>query len=209
MTQFQPILYSFRRCPYAIRARMAIIFCGQYESVKLVEIDLKNKTSEFLQLSAKATVPVLQLSEQLVLEESLDIMQWAIEQQPCEAMAVQSFSHELILKNDDEFKIHLDHYKYADRFPQSVQHYQQLASEYPKQLDAILGDSQFLTADSASVVDVALFPFIRQFSFVDKQWFDQQPWPHLQRWLNYWLEHDVFKQAFAWGRVKKSVTHPV
>ncbi len=198
MNQERPILYSFRRCPYAIRARIAIILSHQL--VDLVEIDLKNKIEEFVLLSPKATVPVLKVNDNVLLEESLEIMQWAFSLNNPEGIDIATFSHELISLNDDDFKKHLDHYKYADRFPQySVSHYQQLASKFPAQLNSILSGQAFLTSEKMSVVDIALFPFIRQFSFVDKKWFDVQKWPYLQRWLETWLQHDAFKQAFAWG----------
>jgi len=199
MKQERPILYSFRRCPYAIRARLAIIFAQQ--SVDLIEINLKHKLDEFVALSPKATVPVLKLNETKILDESLDIMQWAFSQNNPQKIILNSLQHELINANDLHFKAHLDHYKYADRFPEhSVTHYQHLASAFASQLDEILQKHTFLTASQPSNVDLAIFPFIRQFAFVNKNWFDAQNWPHLQRWLAYWLEHDVFQQAFAWGR---------
>lgn len=199
MKQERPILYSFRRCPYAIRARLAIIFAQQ--SVDLIEIDLKNKLDEFVALSPKATVPVLKLNNTKVIDESLDIMQWAFTQKNPKNVTIDSFNHHLIKTNDQEFKGHLDHYKYADRFPEkSVSHYQKLASIFPSQLNTLLQQQEFLTSSQPSNVDLAIFPFIRQFSFVDKKWFDAQEWSHLQRWLVYWLEHDIFQQAFAWGR---------
>ncbi len=199
MQQERPILYSFRRCPYAIRARIAIIFAE--ESVDLVEIDLKNKLNEFVALSPKATVPVLILNNTRIIDESLDIMQWALLQNNPQNIVIESFKHPLINLNDHEFKQHLDHYKYADRFPQhSAEHYCQLASDFPNHLNHILMNQTFLTSSKISTVDIAIFPFIRQFSFVDKKWFDQQNWPYLQRWLEYWLKHDNFKKSFAWGR---------
>jgi len=199
MKQEQPILYSFRRCPYAIRARLAIIFAEQ--QVDLIEIDLKNKLDEFVELSPKATVPVLKLNENTIIDESLDIMQWAFDISNPHNIQLESIQHDLISINDQEFKTHLDHYKYAVRYPEhSEQHYQQLASAFPLQLNDLLANNEFLLGNKISFVDIAIFPFIRQFSFVDKAWFDRQDWPHLQRWLSHWLEHPVFKQAFAWGR---------
>lgn len=195
-----PILYSFRRCPYAIRARLAIIFAQQ--SVNLIEIDLKNKLDEFVLLSPKATVPVLKL-ENTIIDESLDIMLWAFKTNNPHNITLSSPKHELIIHNDTVFKTHLDHYKYADRHPEhSMKHYQQLASDFPSQLNHILKEQPFLLGDQLSFIDIAIFPFIRQFSFVDKKWFDNQDWRHLQKWLAFWLNHDVFKQAFEWGRTK-------
>jgi len=199
MTQETPILYSFRRCPYAIRARMAIIFARQ--TVDLIEIDLKNKLDEFVLLSPKATVPVLKLSKEHLIDESLEIMRWAFTQSNDQRVLIRSCDDELIKTNDSAFKKQLDLYKYADRFPEeSVQTYQQKACEFPQQLNDLLKNQPFLTAEEISTVDIAIFPFMRQFSFVDKVWFDQQPWPYLQKWLQFWLSHDVFTQAFAWGK---------
>ena len=200
MTQAEelPILYSFRRCPYAIRARLAIIFAQQ--SVHLVEIDLKNKLDEFVLLSPKATVPVLK-TDNAIIDESLDIIQWAFSRNNPQNIELHPSEHPLIIMNDLQFKNHLDHYKYADRFPeQPLNNYQQLASQFPMQLNQQLKNNAFILNHKMSLVDIAIFPFIRQFAFVDKKWFDQQDWPHLQRWLNDWLNHDVFQQAFAWGR---------
>ncbi len=194
-----PILYSFRRCPYAIRTRMAIIFSQQ--SVDLIEIDLKNKLDEFVALSPKATVPVLKISNHHLIEESLEIMQWAFAKNNPQSILIKPFDDELIKTNDGSFKQQLDFYKYADRFPEHSQHsYQQKACDFPHKLNDILKSQAFVTSTKISTVDIAIFPFIRQFCFVDKKWFDQQPWPHLQKWLQFWLEHEVFIQAFAWGR---------
>ena len=126
-------------------------------------------------------------------------MQWALARHnPFE----QEFAmhHPLISQNDGDFKKQLDCYKYADRHPQSEAFYQQEARAFPQRLNEVLAHSAFLQGEQPTAVDVAIFPFIRQFSFVDKAWFDAQPWQYLQAWLDYWLEHPVFKQAFGWGR---------
>lgn len=197
-TKEKPILYSFRRCPYAIRARLAIIFAQQ--SVDLVEIDLKNKSKEFILLSPKATVPVLK-TKNAIIDESLDIMQWALNRNNPQNIVLHSSNHELINSNDQQFKVDLDHYKYADRFPtHDKSYYQQLASEFPALLNTLLQGNVFLIGNQISLIDIAIFPFIRQFSFVDKKWFDAQDWPHLQRWLTFWLNNNVFQLAFNWGR---------
>lgn len=197
MIQQLPLLYSFRRCPYAIRARMAIIL--SHQKVNLIEVDLKNKPAGLLQLSPKGTVPVLKVDDTMLLEESLDIMVWAFELNDPFSLPFDE-KHPLIHQNDVYFKPLLDRYKYADRFPESEQVYQTQASEFVSELDSILYQHTFLQGNEASGLDVAIFPFIRQFSFVDKAWFDKQPWPKLQQWLNYWLQHNAFKAAFEWGR---------
>jgi len=178
---------------------MALIFAEQ--TVDLIEIDLKNKLDECVALSPKATVPVLKISPGKLIDESLDIMKWAFEQNNNHQVIIKPFDDNLIKTNDGSFKKHLDFYKYAARFPeQSLATYQQQAGEFPQQLNELLKNQDFLTSSKISTVDIALFPFMRQFSFVDKKWFDQQPWPHLQRWLKFWLAHDIFIQAFAWGK---------
>lgn len=197
MPQSLPLLYSFRRCPYAIRARMAIILAQQ--AVDLIEVDLKNKPAELLQLSPKGTVPVLKVDDTTLLEESLDIMMWAFNlSNPFESEF--NPQHALIKQNDDEFKKHLDHYKYAERYPESQQYYQAKASEFIIELNSLLKQQPFLQGKQLSGVDVAIFPFVRQFSYVDRSWFELQPWTELQQWLAYCLNHKVFKLAFEWGR---------
>ena len=188
------ILYSFRRCPYAIRARMALVISGI--QVELRELLLKDKPPCMLRYSPKGTVPVLVLNEQQVLDESLEIMHWALEHNdPLQWLTKHNADHQaLIDHNDGTFKSWLDRYKYADRHPEQPQaYYQQRVLETLTSLDHRLSDSPFLGGDQAGLVDVALFPFIRQCAFVDKSWFDDSPIPHLQRWLNHWLDSEYFK----------------
>lgn len=189
-----PVLYSFRRCPYAMRARLAI----RYSNIKLElrEVDLKNKPPALLQISAKATVPVLVTTQNSVIDESLDIMQWALAQSDPRNWLQSSHKVEidsLIKQNDSEFKTHLDHYKYADRFPgQSISFYRQQGEHFLQQLEQRLIRQPFLINNTASIADVALFPFIRQFAHVDIQWFESSPYPKLRQWLNNWLESELF-----------------
>lgn len=195
-----PILYSFRRCPYAIRARMALKYAGV--QVELREILLREKPTSMLAVSVKGTVPVLVLPDGSVFDESYDVMRWALGindpdywWDPILASAVDA----LIEQNDFSFKVHLDHYKYADRYsqdPQNPQHtmeyYRTQAEDFLKVLEARLTTNRFLLGEKISVADVSIFPFIRQFAFVDKNWFDQAPYPNLQNWLAYFLTSDLF-----------------
>jgi len=189
-----PILYSFRRCPYAIRARMALAVSHQV--IELREVDLKHKPAEMIALSAKATVPVLQLISGEIIEESLDIMQWALSIADPDNWLIDGVltsANELILANDHDFKTCLDRYKYADRFPQfSMEHYRHLASAFPYRLDSLLQKNSFLLSDQPTLVDIAIFPFIRQFAFVDKNWFDEMHWNSLHQWLDYFLNSAYF-----------------
>lgn len=201
-----PVLYSFRRCPYAIRARMAIAYaCARHQmQVELREIILKEKPEAMLQASPKGTVPVLVLSDGEVIDESYDVMQWALTQSvEDDSIPVNiddwwqpqqiSDAEELIAVNDGDFKKHLDHYKYADRFPDNTaEHYRSCAEEFLQTLECRLSQHGYLLGERCTVADVAIFPFIRQFAFVDKPWFDQSPYPCLQRWLAEWLESPWF-----------------
>lgn len=193
-----PILYSFRRCPYAIRARMAIYYCDIL--IELREVSLKNKPASMLQYSPKGTVPVLVTSKHLVLEESMDIILWALEQSDTENWLV-GYNHDgrkLIIENDTDFKFALDHYKYSDRFPEHpTDYYRKQAEQFIQKLDHRLQHQSFLISDQCSVVDIAIFPFIRQFVFVDQQWFENSNYFALKKWLNYFLESSLFQHVMV------------
>ena len=189
-----PVLYSFRRCPYAMRARMALSYSSI--NVELREVLLKDKPSTMLAISAKGTVPVLLLPDSQVLDQSRDIMHWALAiddpQQWLNEELLESIN-QLIDYNDNQFKNHLDHYKYWERFPAESQEYYRAQGEmFLALLEEYLGRQRYLLADSISMADIALFPFIRQFAFVDKAWFDQAPYPRLQIWLQGFLESPLF-----------------
>ncbi|MCW8934881.1 MAG: glutathione S-transferase [Gammaproteobacteria bacterium] len=208
-----PILYSFRRCPYAMRARLAIRYSNL--QVELREVDLKNKPPEMILASAKATVPVLILNDQTVLDESLDIMYWSLQQSDTKNWLQknhQSEIEQLIQQNDQSFKTDLDHYKYADRFPQQPPvYYRQQAEQFLKLLEQRLTKHTFLIHDAATLADVALFPFIRQFAYVDIKWFETSVYTNLHRWLTYWLESDLFlsimRKHSNWSSEKQNITY--
>ena len=185
-----PILYSFRRCPYAMRARMAIAVSGI--EVELREVVLRNKPPELVAASPKATVPVLVLPDGTVIDESLDIMHWALRPDDPED-SLESAHAELIQRNDNEFKSALDRYKYPQRYSQRdglIDRDQGLT--FLMELDAMLGEQPFLGGKSRGMSDVAIFPFVRQFSATDQAWFDAQPLPGLHRWLAEFLQSDLF-----------------
>ena len=191
-----PILYSFRRCPYAIRARLAIRASGQ--QIALREVKLAAKPQALLACSAKATVPVLVLPDGTVIDESRDIMNWALGQHdpenwlPSDQTLLKQINA-LIDMNDGEFKHHLDHYKYADRFPEHpMTFYRQQAESFIAELEARLKMTLFLCGDECSLADMAIFPFIRQFAHVDKAWFDQTDYSQLQAWLDSFLKSSLF-----------------
>jgi len=189
-----PILYSFRRCPYAIRARMALNYAGV--RLELREVLLKDKPRAMLIASSKATVPVLVLSDGKVIDESVDVMRWALEQQDIDHWWQEknaSDAKALVDENDFVFKPHLDHYKYADRFPARPQsHYRGEAETFLRQLEQKLEDHTYLMGNQPGFSDVAIFPFVRQFAFVDKPWFDRAPYPALQHWLQWFLDSRLF-----------------
>lgn len=195
------ILYSFRRCPYAMRARMALRYAGC--PVQICEVSLKAKPAEMLALSPKGTVPVLSVDGE-VLEESLQIMRWALARHDpqdwllqADPLAAQQAAL-LIERNDTLFKQRLNHYKYAERYPeQSREAYRAMAEEVLLDLEQRLTQQAYLVATHPSFADVALMPFIRQFAGVEPEWFAQAPYPRLRAWLQGWLESQLFKAIMA------------
>jgi glutathione S-transferase len=189
----KPILYSYRRCPYAMRARMALKYAGI--ELEHREIELRNKPQSMLDISPKGTVPVLQL-EDLVLDQSLDIMRWAIKQSDPDGWAngdekvVQAW----LEKNDGPFKVLLDQYKYPNRFPEldqeAVLHEALQLMLFP--MESCLEKSPYLLGVKMTLVDIAIFPFIRQFSMVDPKKFEQIPIPATKAWLTEHLESELF-----------------
>lgn len=186
----KPRLYSFRRCPYAIRARLAITVAGI--DVEKIEIELKHKPPEMLAISPKGTVPVLQLPDGQVLDESLDIMLWALSIHDPQQW-LQGRDDMLIVRNDGEFKYFLDRYKYADRYPEfSLDYYREKAEEFIASLDERLSKHRFLIDNQPRLADMAIMPFVRQFSQVDKNWFYASQYSAVIRWLNCLLASDLF-----------------
>ena len=187
------ILYTYRRCPYAMRARMALHYAGI--KVEHREIELRNKPQSMLRLSPKGTVPVLSV-DGLVLDQSLEIMQWALKTSDPDGwnMLDENIATSWIEKNDELFKILLDQYKYPNRYPQLKQEVvlAQAIELMLKPMEAALASSQYLLGENMTWVDVALFPFIRQFSMVDQQKFDALPFPNIQRWLHQHIESKLF-----------------
>ncbi|MDZ3826223.1 glutathione S-transferase [Pseudomonas monsensis] len=185
-------LYSFRRCPYAMRARMALRYCAV--PVEIVEVSLKAKPAEMLAISPKGTVPVLDAGGQ-VIDESLEIMRWALAQHDPQGWLLGGDPRiaELIEANDQVFKVHLNRYKYAERYPeQPMEVYRAEGALFLQRLDELLTDREYLLADHLSLADVALLPFVRQFAHVDREWFAQTPYVRLQAWLQRLLESELF-----------------
>jgi len=195
----KPILYSFRRCPYAIRARMALIYAGI--DIEIREVDLKNKPVELLAISPKGTVPVLKLPDSQILEESLAIMQWALQQQDLdfwwpESTVTQQAIKELMRENDFGFKPLLDRYKYAPRFPElSKEEHRKLAEFFVIDLEKRLNQHTFLFGPTISLADVAIFPFLRQFAAIESGWFQDSPYNKTKDFLSYFHHSSHFLTA--------------
>ena len=186
------ILYSFRRCPYAMRARMALVASGAV--VELREILLKDKPPELLAASPKATVPVLLTPDDRVIEESLDVMQWALEHHdPLGWLESCSLASDWIRECDSDFKHWLDRYKYAEHYQeQTADEYRSKAEVFIQKLEDRLSVSDWMGGEAANAVDVALFPFIRQFAGVDPSWWQNAPYRNVRRWLEHWLKSALF-----------------
>ncbi|MCO7522273.1 MULTISPECIES: glutathione S-transferase [unclassified Pseudomonas] len=195
------ILYSFRRCPWAMRARLALRYAGC--AVQVVEVKMKEKPAELLALSPKGTVPVLDSGDR-VLEESLDIMRWALERHDPEDWrlladpAAARQADALIARNDSTFKAQVNLYKYAERYPDHArEHYRQQAEAWLAELENLLADQAFLFANHPSLADAALLPLMRQFAGVEPEWFAEAAYPRLRSWLQGWLDSALFKAVMA------------
>ena len=191
-----PILYTFRRCPYAIRARMAIAYSGV--SIVWREVLLSDKPDDLLRLSPKATVPVLQLDNGRIIDESLDIMFWAVSRNDPDCWFEVGAEKrkqiiELIENNDGQFKYDLDRYKYSDRYPENtLEQYRVLGEQFLERLEGNLKLTDYLVGNNQSLADIAIFPFVRQFSGVEPDWFQKADYPKLKIWLKHFLESELF-----------------
>jgi glutathione S-transferase len=202
-----PILYSYRRCPYAMRARMALKYAGVALDIR--DISLSAKPSAMLAVSAKGTVPVLVLDDassgtSKVLEQSMDIMHWALQQQDQAAWldADATLTQQLITENDTSFKQALDKYKYAVRFPeQSAAEYRIQAEVFLSKLELLLSTSPYLLSKQLTLADIAIFPFIRQFAAVDAIWFAAAPYPKLRNWLSQLVASSLFISVMVKPRI--------
>ena len=185
-----PILYSFRRCPYAMRARLALAVSGT--GVELREVKLAAKPAEMLAVSSKGTVPVLVLPDGEVLDESLQIMRWALAINDPEGW-LERDDIGLIAANDGPFKEHLDQYKYPQRYAVDPLPYRALGLAFLREIDALISAGDRLGGGARGLNDAAIVPFVRQFAAVDPGWFDAQALPHLRAWLDDYLGSDLFR----------------
>lgn len=211
-----PILWSFRRCPYAMRARLAIDASQQH--LQLREILLRDKPDTFVAVSPKATVPVLQCDDGTVLEESLDIMFWALGRNDPDGWLdiwhespadVRQFLDRL----DGPFKTDLDRYKYASRhdFDAALTH-RAAGIVFIAELDKILAQKPALSGTKPGLLDFASLPFLRQFRIADIEWFDAQNWPDLHLWLQAFLRSQRFDRVMhkysPWHEGEQGVDFP-
>ena len=191
-----PILYSFRRCPYAMRARMALILASK--ECELREILLSNKPNEMLEISSKGTVPVLQFSND-VLDESLDIISWAMESHAPSvhiySEAEELLSLKLIQLFDSNFKHHLDRYKYSSRYDVDPKEHQQECKTILENLEAEINPSPWIFGKQISLLDISILPFIRQCKIANPNWFFAQNFSKLIDLLNYFENSKLFHQA--------------
>ena len=195
-----PILYSLRRCPYAMRGRMVIALSKQ--QVLLREIVTKDKPSELLASSPKGTVPVLVLSDGKVIEQSLDVMMWALQQNDPQDLlrssnpSLSEQIDQLIQRNDNEFIGHLEKYRASVRYRNDdIEQRRNLCEAFISELDAKLANHDYLFGDSPSLADFAVMPFVSQFVRVEKKWFVQSEYQNVGRWLRSHLESKLYTQV--------------
>jgi glutathione S-transferase len=192
-----PRLYTFRRCPYAMRARMALLQAGQ--AFEAIEVSLRDKPASLLALSPKATVPVLHLPDGRVIEESWDIMRWALAAHDAQgwwARAQSPSNLDLVQRNDGDFKHHLDRWKYPQRYASETlapeAHRDEAVEVFLRPLEARLLSAPFLGGTTPCATDLAVFPFVRQFAAVNPGWFEALDLPAVRSWLNGWLASPLF-----------------
>ena len=208
-----PILYTFRRCPYAMRARLAIKASGVI--VEIREVKLKNKPEELLNISPKATVPVLYISSKKIIEESLDIMKWALEiNDPLKLLKQEKLNrievHNTFNKLENDFKQNLDRYKYSSRFDQpNPELYRDKNLKILNEFNNLLQHNKGIYSSHLSLLDYAIFPFIRQFRNVNSVWFDSLELNFLKSWLYELIDSDEFssimKKNLIWEPNQKPI----
>lgn len=200
--QSLPVLYSLRNCPYAMRARIAIFKAKQ--TVQLRDVVLSNKPAEMIAASPKATVPVLVLPDEVVIDESLAVMLWALNETDPDDLLHKQNEHslsvmlELINTFDTEFKAYLEQYKCAKRYKENnIDECRALCEQLIQVLEDRLKNHNFLFSDWESLADIALLPFIRQFARVERQWYLQSPYPNVRNWLNNYLQSPMFTKVMV------------
>ncbi len=194
-----PILYSFRRCPYAMRARMAIHISSQKCEIR--EVLLRDKPPSMLEYSSKGTVPVLVLQSGEVIDESLDVIDWALnlnDPDNWQRSKNNEKTKELIKINDGEFKYHLDRYKYSKRYDnEDPEFHRKKCLSFIEKVNSELQNSKYIFDDAISYIDISLLPFIRQFRIADKEWFDELPYENVKSWLSNFLNSELLESIMS------------
>ncbi len=189
-----PILYSFRRCPYAMRARLAVLVSGQ--TCEIREIVLRAKPEAMLLASPKGTVPVMVLPNGQIIDESLEIMHWALARHDPEGW-LDGADAALIAQNDGAFKHHLDRYKYPDRFGEDPLDHRAAGLSILSEWDMRLRAGGNMCGAKRGLADMAIMPFVRQFAATDKAWLAAQDLPHLRDWLERLMQSALFARAMV------------
>ena len=208
-----PILYTFRRCPYAMRARLAIK--ASRLIVEIREVKLKNKPEELLNISPKATVPVLYISSKKIIEESLDIMKWALEiNDPLKLLEQEKLNrievHNTLNKLENDFKQNLDRYKYSSRFDQpNPELYRDKNLKILNEFNNLLQHNKGIYSSHLSLLDYAIFPFVRQFRNVNSVWFDSLELKFLKSWLYELIDSDEFSSIMKKYEIWKPNQKPI
>ena len=208
-----PILYSFRRCPYAMRARLAIKASGLI--VEIREVELKNKPKEFLNITPKATVPIVCISSKQIIEESLDIMEWALKiNDPLKLLKNEKLNkieiRSILNKLENEFKQNLDRYKYSSRFDlPNPKLYRDKNLQTLNEFNNLLQNNKGICSSHLSLLDYAVFPFIRQFRNVNSVWFDSLELKFLQTWLYELIDSDEFSSIMKKYEIWKPNQKPI
>jgi len=194
-----PILYSFRRCPYAMRARMAIHISSQKCEIR--EVLLRDKPPSMLEYSSKGTVPVLVLQSGEVIDESLDVIDWALnlnDPDNWQRSKNNEKTKELIKINDGEFKYHLDRYKYSKRYDnEDPEFHRKKCLSFIEKVNSELQNSKYIFDDAISYIDISLLPFIRQFRIADNEWFDELPYENVKSWLSNFLNSELLESIMS------------
>ena len=197
-----PYLYSLRNCPFAMRARLAIYKSAQ--PVFIREVDLRNKPSAMVIDSPKATVPILVVSQSLIIEESLEVMLWSLAQNDPQNLLRHNDDNKFndiltfIYRFDHGFKSALEDYKCAKRYREdNVSEQRAVCEVFINELEQRLGCHQFVMDEQESLADIAILPFVRQFARVERKWYVQSPYPNVKRWLNRYLQHAIFSKVMT------------
>lgn len=199
-----PVLYSLRHCPFAMRARIAI-FKSQ-KSVELRDVKLTSKPAAMLTASPKGTVPILVVSSSQIIDESLNVMLWSLDQSDPDNLLQQHAASSsnlpqllaFIATYDDEFKACIERYKCAKRYHEpNLEECRKACEVYTQDLEARLSKHNYVMGAKESLADIAILPFIRQFAKVERKWYVQAAYPNLKRWLNSYLQSAMFNKVMA------------